>query len=221
MLTDIKQQSASRLVEVRESLDFIKDNSPKSLIREPNNILISKGLFFVHLYGVYEFTVISTIRKAIEIINTRAPLVTDCKPILFGLAFDPELEAISNVGDKKWEKRWELFKKIDPNLKMPMKINNIVPTNGRNLKFRQLESIRLSFCIAEPILPRPELGGRITELISNRNAIAHGTSSAIEIGSLNTIIDLYAKHNEISEVCSYFISIIEDYLHNEKYLLNK
>jgi len=51
--------------------------------------------------------------------------------------------------------------------------------------------------------------GRVNELVANRNAIAHGTNSASEIGSRNTLSDLYIRYNEISEVCSYVIDTVK------------
>lgn len=217
MYSEIKAQSTLRLVEVREILDFIKAETPKPPQKEPIHILVAKGLFFVHLYGAYEYTVKSAVSKCIELININNPKLNDCKPLLFSMLLHSELESIASVGDKKWERRYELFCKFESNNNAVIP-NEIIPTNGRNLKYRQLESIWKSFSITEPVLPRLELGGRITELVSNRNAIAHGTSSAANIGSLNTISELYKRHSEISEVCSYIVQTFEEYIKNKRYL---
>ncbi len=83
MFSDIKAESTLRLIEVRELLDHVRHVTPKPPIPEPNNVLISKGLFFVHLYGVYEFTVKQTVTKSIELINQNTPKLSECKPLLF------------------------------------------------------------------------------------------------------------------------------------------
>jgi hypothetical protein len=217
MFADISQNSSKRLVEVRELLDFIKTMSPAPPIPETPTILIAKGLFFVLLYGAYEFTVKSIVNKSIEVINSECVPLNDCKPLLFSIALNSELDAIASMTGKKWEKRKSLF---DNFIKNPTIFINaeLFPTNGRNLTDKQLLTIWNSFAIEDPILPRNELIGRIKELILNRNAIAHGTSSAIEIGSLNTISELYKKYSDISEVCSYVIQVFEDYLKRRKYL---
>ncbi len=217
MFSDITLQSTLRLIEVRELLDFIKSNTPKPPNVEPTNILISKGLFFVHLYGAYEYTVKTTVSRTIDLINKKNPQLNNCKPLFLSIILNSELDSIASVGDKKWEKRHTLFTKFNTNNIVQIQ-NDIFPTNGRNLKYRQLQSIWNSFSISDPILPRQSLGGRITELIENRNAIAHGNEPAATIGSLNTISELYIRHSEISEVCSYIIKTFEEYVKNDRFL---
>lgn len=220
MFTEIKRQSDRRLIETRGLLDFIKAGTPKPPTQEPINILISKGLFFVQLYGAYEYTVKTTVSKSIELINLKRPKLSECKALFLSLALNSQLDSIASVGDKKWEKRHALFNTLADNdhIQIP---NDLFPTNGRNLRFRQLESIWKSFSIVEPVISRPELRGRISELVNNRNAVAHGNETASKIGSLNTIAELYVRYGEISEVCSYIIQTFEDYIKNEKYLLVK
>ena len=220
MFSDISLQSTLRLIEVRELLDFIKSNTPKPPMVEPSNIVISKGLFFVHLYGAYEYTVKTTVSRAIDLINKKRPLLNDCKPLFLSVILNSHLDSIASVGDKKWERRHALFSEFDINNTVQIQ-NDIFPTNGRNIKYRQLESIWATFSITDPILPRPALGGRISELVSNRNAIAHGNEPAAAIGSLNTITELYLRHSEISEVCSYIIKTFEDYINDERFLKGK
>ena len=137
--------------------------------------------------------------------------------MLMSIALNAELDSIASVSDKKWEKRHDLFSKVEANGSIQI-LSELFPTNGRNLKFRQLQSIWKSFSMTDPVLPRLELGGRITELISNRNAIAHGTSSAASVGSLNTITELYKRHSEISEICSYIIHTFQEYIQDKSYL---
>jgi hypothetical protein len=217
MFSDVTLESTSRLIEVRTHLDFIKSKTPKPPKTEPTNILIAKGLFFVHLYGAYEFTVKSTVSRAIDLINKKSPLVNDCKHLFLSIVLNSELDSIASVGDKKWERRHNLFSEFEASRVVQIH-NDIFPTNGRNIRYRQLESIWKSFSISDPILPRSALGGRITELVENRNAIAHGNQPAAVIGSLNTIAELYQRHSDISEVCSYVIQIFDDYIEKEKFL---
>lgn len=217
MLTDISLQSTKRLIEVRELLDNIKNISPKAPMPETPDILISKGLFFVLLYGAYEFTVKSTVAKSIEIINTDSVLLNDCKPLLLSIALNSNLDSIASVSGKKWEKRKLLFDNFNTNPSVTI-ATDLFPTNGRNLTVNQLQTIWDSFSIEEPVLPRTNLIGRLQELVLNRNAIAHGTSSAIDIGSLNSISDLYIKYADMSEVCSYVIQVFEDYLIKRRYI---
>jgi len=180
-------------------------------------LVASKGLFFVHLYGAFEFTVISAVMKTIEYINANGHYVNECKPVLMSLALSPCCDALFSATDKKWEKRWELFSHFERNSRVDIP-DALIPTNGRNIKVRQLQGIWTSFCLKDPVLPRPEIGGRIQELVDNRNAIAHGDASAADIGSLNSISDLYKKYNDISELCSYIVDTLDAFVRTKGYL---
>ncbi|KAB2846982.1 MAG: hypothetical protein F9K42_10790 [Ignavibacterium sp.] len=217
MFSDIKNQSSIRFVEVREYLDFIKDASPLPPKSFPRQLLIAKGMFFVHLYAAFEFTIRNTYSKAITFINSESIQLSMCKKHLYCLVLNPELDALNSVSNRNWKKRWDLFEKIENNI--PVFISNdIFPTDGKNIKYRQLESIWKSLCVPYPLLNTESIGGRINEIVEMRNSIAHGNISPIDIGSSNTIEELYNRYNEVSNYCSYFIDTIEEYIRKKDYL---
>lgn len=61
-------------------------------------------------------------------------------------------------------KRWNISYKLTQN---PIVVipNEIIPTDGKNLRYRQLESIAKTFGIHNAILPRAEIGGDIQEMV--------------------------------------------------------
>ena len=67
--------------------------------------------------------------------------------------------------------------------------NEIIPTDGKNLRYRQLQSIAKTFGIHDDILPRPEIGGDIQEMVNNRNYIAHGNKTPKEVGREVSVSD--------------------------------
>lgn len=220
MFSDIRADSSSRLVEVRQYLDFIKDNTPALLNPVPTPIVTSRGLFFVHLYGVYERTVREGVFRAIRIMNKNNHRVLDYKPLLLSIVLHSQCDAMAFSSKRNWEKRWNLFETLEANPTVTIS-EELLPTDGHNLRFRQLEMIWKAFAIADPIVPNPAIGGRIKELVDNRNAIAHGNATALEIGARVTIADLYDKYNDISGYCSYFLNTIESHVLNKAYLNKK
>lgn len=98
--------------------------------------------------------------------------------------------------------------------------NEIVPTDGKNLRYRQLESIAKSFGIHNAILPRAEIGGNIQEMVDNRNYIAHGNKTPKEVGREVSVNDLQCKLDHISEACTYIIELYEKYIEEQMYLKN-
>ena len=216
MYSTIKTDSAQRITEIRENLDFFTPLIPLPPTATPRHLNTSKGLIFVQLYGVIEFTIGSTIAKTIDLINNDLVNIQDLKTLLWGLALDSKLDSLNQANRKKWDKRIELFQSIVDN--SPALINNItMPTNGQNFNLPQLKSLWNNFNISEPIFNDIGFRGRLQEIVSNRINIAHGNNSASEVGSRVTPNDLYDRLNEVSNFCSYFISVFEDYTINKKY----
>ncbi len=90
MYSDIKAESTRRLIEIREIIRHIKSNEPKRVTSTPRtgSITSLKGLFFVHIYGVYEFVISSCVSKTIGIINSSNIKIVDCKPVFFKYRFE-------------------------------------------------------------------------------------------------------------------------------------
>lgn len=217
MFSDLKSDSTSKLVEIREYLDLTSSLIPAPPAPTPNSVLSAKGFFYVHIYGVFEYTVTTAVKKTISYINAENVALNDLKPLLLSMALNPECDAITSTVGKKWEKRWTLLKKIRDNEISSIAIE-ILPTNGKNIRYSQLESIWTTFCIDDPILNIPSIGGRIKDIVDNRNSIAHGNFTPSEIGSRVSMTELYNRYNEMSNYCSYLIQVFEDYITNKDYL---
>jgi MAE_28990/MAE_18760-like HEPN len=63
--------------------------------------LIAKGLVFVQLYAVYEYTVKSAVQTAIDSINAFGYKMKDIKPSLMALYLDPEFKSLLDASKKK------------------------------------------------------------------------------------------------------------------------
>jgi len=219
LLQDVAQSSTARLREVRGYLDLITrllDVHPPS-VQLP--VVSAKGLFFVHLYGVYEFTIVSALRRTLQIISEAGVRHVDCQPALLSLAFDAECESLASAGKfTKWTKRRALFDRVRSTDLIVIK-DSLVPTDGRNCRYTHLDGIWKSLHIRETVLPRMELRGRIEELVEKRNAIAHGQESPSSVGSRFTLSELDDRYNAISEVCTYIVETFDSYLKNRHYLV--
>ena len=217
MLSSVSAESTARLHEVGSSLRFLDDQISKSGVCVNRDLVAAKGLFFVHLYSVLEFTVTATVRETILAINKVALAHADIQPLLLSLALDNHCESLAAVGrNKSWQKRWELFRQIKS--PEPLAINdNILPTDGSNIQYQQLESIWTTFCIREPVLPDIKLKGRLAEVVEKRNAIAHGREAAGTVGGRFTTADLQQRYSAIDQVCMYVVQVFTDYLKKEHY----
>lgn len=179
---------------------------------------ISKGLFFVYLYGIYEEIVRKTIYATVSALNNSSTKIGDCKYELYTVLFSPEYDALYNVGnERKWEKRWDIANKLSLNMQVDIQ-PDLFPTDGRNIRIRQLQSIANSFGLKESVLPRNEIGGYVQELVNRRNDIAHGNKLPREIGRNYTQEDLLKRCEILSEVCTYVVAMYEKYIAEKGYL---
>ena len=83
----------------------------------------------------------------------------------------------------------------------------------------QLESIWNTFGITHDVVTDVKIKGRLAALADNRNAIAHGRELASVIGGRYTISEIECIYNDINTYCSYIITVFEDYITNEMYLI--
>lgn len=213
---DIQENSAQRITEIREYLDFIVPLIPTPPVTTPRYFNTAKGLIFVQLYGVIEYTITSAISKCILHINNESVKLSDIKPIIMGMALNPELDSLIQVSSKKWEKRHNVFQKLEQDNIVHI-VNDIMPTDGKNIHYPQLESIWKTFCLTEPIFHDNKFRGRLQTIVTNRVNITHGNLSAADIGARVTPQELSGSLNEVSAFCTYFISVLEDYITYKKY----
>jgi hypothetical protein len=216
MFKDVQADSANMIVEIREYLDFISQNQPLPPHPIPRFINTAKGLIYVQLYGVIEFTVIKTISKAISYINAEKANLSQLKPCIHALILNDDLNSLINVNSKKWDKRHVLFEKIA--LDNIAGINDVLmPTDGKNIGYNQLSSIWRTFGLTVPVFKDVSFTGRLKDIILNRINVAHGNVPPSEVGKNVTIPDLHARIQDVSAFCSYLISIFDDYIKNKQY----
>lgn len=218
MFDDLKRDSTDKLIKIKLYLSEIDAMipTPPALPNEFQNTL--KGLFFVYLYGVFEMVVTKTVGRTIDELNSSGAKISECKVELFSLIFSAEYDALYGVGEsKKWPRRWDISKKFAED--QPIDITDtLFPTDGRNIKKNQLESISNSFGNSHPIFPRQETQGYLEELVRYRNFIAHGDMLPQEIGRNFSIPDLKKRCERIDELCTYLIDNYEAYITGKEYL---
>jgi MAE_28990/MAE_18760-like HEPN len=217
LLDEVAAASSARLVEASLYLQFIEKSSAISgFSRE---LTSAKGLFFVHLYGPYEFTVASSVQRALREINRIKPRISDCHPAVLSMVLDPECRSLADVGsDKTWDRRRSLLSRACSADEVAL-AESLMPTNGGNPKYAQLKSIWETFSIRDPVVPRPEIRGRIEELVEHRNAIAHGREAPAAIGGRFTLKELRDRYSDVSELCTHIIRAFEGYLTGKHYLV--
>ena len=220
MFENVKNDVTLRITELRSLLIHITEqqrNVSTTVPVVPIHLNIIKGLFFVHAYAVYEFTVTSLAQNTLSYINTKLLPTSSYKPLILSIILDPHCNSLeAGNGKKQWDRRRRLFQELDVDNVLPID-NTVLPTGEGNLKYGQLKSLIETLCMTcNPILDNRFIG-RLEELVEHRNAISHGRSSPIEIGKRYSIADLEIRLNDIIELCTYLINEFEEYLTNETF----
>lgn len=218
MFEDIKQEATEKLMKVRLYLIEVDRNipPPPAIPDEFQNSL--KGLFFVYLYGIFEMLVTKTVRRTIDELNASGVKISECKWELLSLILSPEYDALYGVGEtKKWPRRWDISEKLKQDQRLYI-LETLFPTDGKNIRKSQLESLYKSFGNPHPVFPRLEIQGYLDELVQYRNYIAHGDMLPQEIGRNYTITDLEKRRSSIDELSTYMIDCYESYILNQEYL---
>jgi hypothetical protein len=217
MFKDVQADSDNMIVEIREFLDFISLHHPQPPITTPRHLNTAKGLIYVQLYGVIENTVLKTLSKTIDYLNSESLSLSKLKYSILALVLDNELNSLINTVSKKWDKRNDLFLKIKSDDRAIIS-NTLCPTDGKNIGANQLNSIWRTFELISPIFSDLTFTGRLRDIVSNRINIAHGNTTASEVGKLVTMADLYTRIQEVSAYCSHFISAFDGYMQSKEYL---
>jgi hypothetical protein len=177
-----------------------------------NVALAAKGMTFVQVYAIYEYTVRTAVQVAIDAINAHKTRMRDISSPLMALYLDRELSALRDCGDKKvWNSRIELFKRAFS--KDPVDLPNSAgpPHDGSHFRHTQLLMIFHVFGITRLPVRRKRHLYRIDEVVDNRNQIAHGSETAEEIGRRYSRSDVAHIIEQMKSVCLLLISIFDAY----------
>ena len=218
MLGTVNAESSNRLQEAASFLRLISRMSRNTgLLKSRRELTSAKGLFFVHLYAAYEFTVIAGLKETYRQINIAQVQFKDCHPLLLTAALDKELTSFVQKGSiHAWKARRAVFEKVGSTDLLEIH-EDVNPAAGKNLAVGQLQSIWDTLRIQDAMFPKPSLIGRVAELVQNRVDVAHGNLSASDVGRRYTVAELRTRHRDIELLCTHILNTFEDYLSKKHY----
>ena len=172
----------------------------------------TKGLMFVQVYAVYEFTVKSVVRQTIESITVHNHKMKDISPSMMALFLDPEWASLRDGGRKnEWKNRLKIFERAFSNDRVELRSETGPPTDGSHYRYTQLLVIFKVFGIKRRPVRRLRHIQRITEVVDHRNAIAHGQEKAEDIGRRFTRSDILRVIRQMKSVCLLLINVLDDF----------
>lgn len=207
-----------RIQNAQSLLTIVKANEAQRLNEEENKIF--KGLFYVVLYGAIEQCLMDCVSICINHLNGLSLIVGDIRPELWALAFHPEFCRIEQTGnDSRWGNRIILSTHLYSANSVPKIGETLFPTAVGNIKMKQIDGIWKTFGIKDAL--NPDITKGYDQTLSNvadyRMQIAHGRTTAAEIGSHCTSADMQTTFEKVDYYLNYVISCFENYVANEDF----
>lgn len=172
---------------------------------------VAKGLVFIELYALYEYAVTDSVRAALSEMKSRATPLNSIRFELLALVLKPECAAVIDSGRKTlWDKKFELFQLMASPQPMTTP-DDAFPDDGSHFRHKQLRTIWRLFGITKPEVPHGRFIPLIGELVTNRNAIAHGRSTAEDTGRRYSRKEISAKIRRTERLCLHIIGTIESH----------
>lgn len=169
----------------------------------------AKGLMFVQIYAVYEYTARAVVRSAIVAIAAHRHKPQDLLPSLMALFLDSGLSGLRDCPKRDvWERRIALFESLFSD--SPVELSNTVfPSDGTHFRHKQLQTIFKVLGIQRTPAQRKRHLYRVDEVVNQRNAIAHGDESPANVGRTYTRAEISNITRQIKSVCLLLISAVE------------
>jgi hypothetical protein len=171
----------------------------------------ARGLVFVQVYAIHEFTVKTVVEQGILAVIGYAHSYKSLRPSLLALFLDPELTSVQDSGkDKLWKQRLQLFDRAAS--KDPARLNGTpIPTDGSHFRHPQIQMILRVFGVKRAPTTRRRHLFKIDEVVDHRNAIAHGQETAAQVGRRYSNADVRKTIRQMKSVCLRLITIVEEY----------
>ena len=193
--------------------------SPNPQVPDTDHVRTLRGLFYVHLYGAFEYAMNQAFIRLALYINQQGVKRKHVMPPLFSVALDEQLTALQTMREpeKKFRKRIEAMECArDAN---PVAIRDSILSGS--FQSATVAVIQMAFDvygISEPVFYDNTKLGYLTEVVERRHAVAHGRESPVDVGGRRTP-DLRLRYDALYSQAIYVIDTIAQFLNGRKYVL--
>ena len=219
MFSGVQSASSQRLSEVRQLLDVIKIlESSDPLVADGQEVRVLRGLFYVHLYGVFEFSVNRAVERLLDAVSKLNIAMCDLEPALMSLSLDSEFHSfVSQDNKKRWQKRINFLSRQHGTEKVVV-THSIVANYLQNIWQSNLLQLFECLYLSDPIVPTPNLSPYIDEIVNKRNQIAHGRESPIQVGAGTRSPELQVRLDAMTQIITHIISCFDNHLSTVKFV---
>ena len=203
---------AQTLLDVQERFSAIEEHFRASRKLKGRPAQISRGLSFIQLYAVHEYTVKNVVSEAARSIVAHGHSFGDLRPSLLALFLNSELQALRDCGkDTVWENRLQLLERAFSDEVVSVVGDPALPSDGSHFRSKQLQLIFRVFGINRLPARRRQHMHRIDEVVHNRNRIAHGNETPESVGQRYSRSDIRHRIKQMKSVCIGLVVVLSQY----------
>ena len=214
-LSAISPAITTRFKEAQDVLFFIKKNEAPVGTPESSVVMIMRGLFYVHLYGAFEYSINRIVVGASQVINADQVSHQNVCDALGVLVLDGTFRAVKQAtGDNQWKKRLAHIR-LRSSLDIAQIGDGVIDL--QNIWYSTLEELYHVFGIVDAVMYDVTKRGYVDELVDARNAVAHGREIPIDKGRPKNTYELTILYDAIRRQTFYVYDCFNEYLKNRAY----
>jgi hypothetical protein len=222
MFTQVSRNATARLLEVRRLLAHIRTlEDALALTHDPEvaeSVAILRGLLYVQLYGALEYTVEKGVQLLLQIVSSAGIPYPEFEHLLCAVTLDAEFESAATVKhDKKWVRRRDLLERQRSPTQCTIN-DTIFSEMLQSVKSTTIRDIFEWLCMPQQPVPDPRISGYIDEVTGRRHEVAHGRSTARDVGGNLTSTDLEIRINAITDEINHVVASFEDFVQTKAFI---
>ena len=151
----------------------------------------ARGLVFVQLYAIHEYTVVNVVRQATDAVVAHGHKYKNLRPSLLAMFLDPQWRSFQDSPPiKRWDRRLALLDQASSKTRLTNPGGAAFPVDGTHFRHTHVELILKVFGVNRALTARRLHLNRIDEVVNNRNRIAHGVMpiSLLELSERQIVI---------------------------------
>jgi len=171
----------------------------------------ARGLVFVQIYAIHEYTIVNALKLAIETIASHSHSYSDLRPSLLAMFLNPELCSLRDCGlANVWERRIALLDRAVSRDTVQLS-NPPMPNDGSHFRHTQIKLVLKVLGVTRAPTARRRHLYRIDEVVDTRNSIAHGEQTAAEVGRAYSNGDIWTSIRQMKNACLRLVMIVEEH----------
>jgi MAE_28990/MAE_18760-like HEPN len=222
MFESISKNVTTRIREVHRLLAHIHSleqvGTADRDVVSTENARTLRGLFFVNLYGAFEYAVTQSVQILLQEIGRLQLPYLEFEHLLHSVVLDGLFKAVADVNsDNTWAKRRDLLER-QVSAESCRLDDTVFQMYLQNVRYNTLKTVFDCLCISTEPVPDIKIRGYIDLVVEKRNEVAHGRSSPQMVGASTTANDLQAALNAITEAINHILAAFENHLMTREFV---